>query len=120
MQNLKKYYSLAQKIARGLLNGESKWREEMEEEAGLREELEWRFSPDELRKGLEIFREIDGEGAIVRIKDRLKRNRLRRWSMVGVKVAAVLACGFFVVLWMNEEREPEQRELWTAEKMKTP
>ena len=120
MQNLKKYYSLAQKIARGLLNRESKWREEMEEEAGLREELEWRFSPDELRKGLEIFREIDGEGAIVRIKDRLKRNRLRRWSMVGVKVAAVLACGFFVVLWMNEEREPEQRELWTAEKMKTP
>ena len=120
MQNLKKYYSLAQKIARGLLNGESKWREEMEEEAGLRDELEWRFSPDELRKGLEIFREIDGEGAIVRIKDRLKRNRLRRWSMVGVKVAAVLACGFFVVLWMNEEREPEQRELWTAEKMKTP
>lgn len=120
MQNLKKYYSLAQKIARSLLNGESKWREEMEEEAGLREELEWRFSPDELRKGLEIFREIDGEGAIVRIKDRLKRNRLRRWSMVGVKVAAVLACGFFVVLWMNEEREPEQRELWTAEKMKTP
>ncbi len=120
MQNLKKYYSLAQKIARGLLNGESKWREEMEEEAGLREELEWRFSPDELRKGLEIFREIDGEGAIVRIKDRLKRNRLRRWSMVGVKVAAVLVCGFFVVLWMNEEREPEQRELWTAEKMKTP
>ena len=94
MQNLKKYYSLAQKIARGLLNGESKWREEMEEEAGLREELEWRFSPDELRKGLEIFREIDGEGAIVRIKDRLKRNRLRRWSMVGVKVAAVLVCGF--------------------------
>lgn len=120
MQNLKKYYSLAQKIARGLLNGESKWREEMEEEAGLREELEWRFFPDELRKGLEIFREIDGEGAIVRIKDRLKRNRLRRWSMVGVKVAAVLVCGFFVVLWMNEEREPEQRELWTAEKMKTP
>ncbi|WP_052634590.1 FecR domain-containing protein [Sanguibacteroides justesenii] len=120
MQNLKKYYSWAQKIARGLLNGESKWREEMEEEAGLREELEWRFSPDELREGLEIFREIDEEGAIVRIKDRLKRNRLRRWSMVGVKVAAVLVCGFFVVLWMNEEREPEQRELWTAEKLKTP
>ncbi|MCR9011403.1 FecR family protein [Gabonibacter chumensis] len=118
MQNLKKYYSWAQKIAHGLLNGGSKWREELKEETGLREELEWRFSPDELRKGLEIFREIDGEEAIVRIKNRLKRNRLRRWSMVGVNVAAVLACGFFVVLWMNEKRE--QRELWTAEKWKTP
>lgn len=120
MWNLKKYYDWAQKIARDLLNGEHKWKEEIEEEDGFREELAWRFSPEELQKGLEVFRGIDEEHVIERIKNRLKRNRLRRWGLTGMQAASVLIGGLCIVLWMSREQESKEREVWIAEELKTP